>query len=227
MCRRGSSDRRGVEMTGQIFAEREFAAALAKDFTAEGYQQLDPGRADLPPGYLPDLMFKRGDEVVVVELKSREEHRDLENLRQLKSAIEQKPNWHFRLYVVPPPIEQEALDDNPDVDKLIETADRLNREGQFEAASVVLWIALETSLRILLTNRQSRPNPGVSGVSMARRLYADGELDDADLDLITIASQVRNRSAHGYRLEPRAPLERELLDLAKTLAGKAKHVAVS
>jgi hypothetical protein len=227
MCRPGSIDRRGLEMTDLQSAEREFAAVLAKDFSDEGYQQLDPARANLPPGYVPDLMFKRGDEVVVVELKSREEHRDLENLRQLKAAVEQNPNWHFRLYVVPPSSGQEDLDDITDIDKLIETVDRLNEEGQFEAASVVLWIALETSLRVLLTHRQSRPNPGVSGVSMARRLYADGDLDDADLDLLTIASEARNRSAHGYRLKTRQAVRSELLDLAKTLARKAKNAAVS
>jgi hypothetical protein len=94
MCRPGSIDRRGVEMTNLQSAEREFTAALAKDFTDEGYQQLDPARANLPAGYEPDLMFKRGDGIAVVELKSREEHRDLENLRQLKTAVEQKPNWH-------------------------------------------------------------------------------------------------------------------------------------
>ena len=214
-------------MTNRQSGEQEFATVLTKDFAAEGYQQLDPDGANLPPGYMPDLMFKRGDEVVVVELKSREEHRDLENLRQLKEAIERKPNWHFRLYVVPPSRERQDLDDIPDVDKLIETADRLNREGQFEAASVVLWIALETSLRALLTNRQSRPNPGISGVSMARRLYADGALDDSDLDLLTIAYEARNRSAHGYRLEPRQPLQIELLDLARSLTRRAKDVAVS
>jgi REase_AHJR-like len=214
-------------MTAQVSAEREFAAALTKEFTEEGYEQLVPRPADLPHGYMPDLMFTKGDEVVVVELKAPEDYRDLHDLRLLKSTIENKPNWHFRLYVVPPQGEQEILDDNPDVDELIETADRLNREKQFEAASVVLWIALETSLRVLLTSRQDRPNPGVSGVSMARRLRADGDLDDTDLDLIYIASQVRNRAAHGYRLEPRRALEPELLNLARTLAGKAKGAAAS
>jgi REase_AHJR-like protein len=214
-------------MTAEISAEREFADALAKDFIKEGYELLAPCPTDLPHGYMPDLMFRRGDEVVVVELKARAEHRDLENLRQLKLAIEQKPNWHFRLYVVPPQRDREILDNNPDIDKLIETADQLNRENQFEAACVVLWMALEASLRVLLTSRQDRPNPGVSGVSMARRLYAEGELDEAELDLINIASQARNRAAHGYKLEPRKPLEPELLNLARALAGKAKDAAVS
>jgi hypothetical protein len=57
---------------------------------------------------------------------------------------------------------------------------------------------------------------------MARRLYPDVDLDDADLDLLTIASEARNPSAHGYRLKPRQPLQTDLFDLAKTLARKAK-----
>ena len=62
---------------------------------------------------------------------------------------------------------------------------------------------------------------------MARRLHADGDLDETDLDLIDIASEARNRAAHGYRLEPRKPLEPKLLNLARTLAGKAKGAAAS
>jgi REase_AHJR-like protein len=224
MCQPILSDERGVRMTAAVAAEREFADALTKDFIEEGYERLTPSPADLPNGYMPDLMFRRGDEVVVIELKAREEHRDLGNLRQLKLAIERKPNWHFRLYVVPFRTAPEVLDDNPDIENLIETADRLNREEQFEAATVVLWMALETSLRVLLTSRQDRPNPGVSGVSMARRLQAEGGLDEPDVDLISVASQARNRAAHGYKLEPRKPLEPDLFDLVRRLAEKAKGV---
>jgi hypothetical protein len=39
-------------MTNLQSAEREFAAVLAKDFIDEGYQQLDPARANLRAGYV-------------------------------------------------------------------------------------------------------------------------------------------------------------------------------
>jgi len=212
-------------MRTQISPESEFAEALARDFVEEGYAQLDPraNRRKLPSGYLPDLMFKRGNEVVVVEIKSREEHRELETLQSLKRAIEQTPGWYFRLYVVPPQLGREAPENLIDVDKLIETATRLNQEGELEAASVVLWMAIETSLRALLTKRQNRPNPGVSGLSMARRLHGEGDLRDDDLSLINDATQARNVSVHGYRLNPRRPIQSKLFKLAKNLARKAKE----
>jgi hypothetical protein len=168
-------------------------------------------------------MFARGEEVVVVEIKSREEHRELEPLQSLKRAIEQTPGWYFRLYVVPSHLRREAPDNLVDVDKLIETASRLNKEGEFEAASVVLWMAIESSLRVLLTKRQDRPNPGVSGLSMARRLHSEGDLSDDDLSLLNDATQARNVSVHGYRLDPRRPIQSRLLRLAKRLARKAKE----
>jgi len=215
-------------MRAQISPESEFAEALARDFLEEGYAQIDPrvNRGKLPSGYLPDLMFERGKEVVVVEIKSREEHRELEPLQSLKRAIEQTPGWHFRLYVVPGQIRQEAADNLIDAEKLVETASRLNREGEFEAASVVLWMAIEASMRELLTKRQDRPNPGVSGLSMARRLHSQGDLSDDDLALLSNAIQARNLSVHGYRLDPRRPIQAKVLRLAKTLARKAKEEEV-
>jgi uncharacterized protein YutE (UPF0331/DUF86 family) len=215
-------------MRTQISPESKFAEALVRDFLEEGYTQIDPrdNRSNLTQGYLPDLMFARGDEVVVVEIKSREEHRELESLQSLKRAIEQTPGWHFRLYVVPSNFRREVRDNLVDADKLIETASRLNNEGEFEAASVVLWMAIESSLRVLLTNRQDRPNPGVSGLSMARRLHSEGDLSDDDLSMLNDATQARNISVHGYRLDPRRPIQSRLLRLAKRLARKAKEEEV-
>jgi hypothetical protein len=212
-------------MRTQISPEIEFAEALTRDFLEEGYTQIDPriNRRNLPQGYIPDLIFKRGDEVVVVEIKTREEDRELEALQTLKRAIEQTPGWYFRLYVVPPQLRREAADNLVDAEKSVETASRLNQEGEFEAASVVLWMAIEASLRVLLTKRQDRPNPGVSGLAMARRLHSEGDLSDEDLKLLNEATQARNISAHGYRLEPRRPIQSRLLKLTKRLARKAKE----
>jgi hypothetical protein len=157
-------------MTNLQSAEREFAAVLAKDFTDEGYQQLDPSRANLPAGYVPDLMSKRGDEVAVVELRSRRGASRSRKSAAVEGGCRAEAKLAFSAFMC-----------LPRQGKRISTTSRMSinrwrlriastREGQFEAASVVLWIPLETSLRVLLTHRQSRPNPGLSGVSMARRL---------------------------------------------------------
>lgn len=213
-------------MRTQISRESEFADSLARDFLQEGYARVDPRakREELPAGYVPDLMFGRGDEIVVVEIKSREEHRELEALKSLKMAIEQTPGWHFRLYVMPRPARQQPADNLVDAKKLLETAGRLNQDGEFEAAAVVLWMAIEVSLRTLLTKRQERPNPGVSGLSMARRLRENGDLSDEDLALLSHAVQARNTSVHGYRLRPRRPVAGQMLQMAHRLIQEAEEL---
>lgn len=217
-------------MISRAVSEREFSNELVREFLGNGYQQIDPiaVRNELPAGYLPDLIFQRGDEVIVVELKPATVNLPLENIRALKDAIEKRPNWQFKLYVIPPRSGDQAPHENlQDVSRLLRRAQRLNRSGEFEAASVVLWMAIETALRTLLTNRQSRPNPGVSGVSMARSLMSLGELTNEEMDLINRASQMRNTSAHGYRLEPREALSSQLIKLARVLAEKAQSEAAS
>jgi hypothetical protein len=212
-------------MTDRLSEERAFAETLMRDFASEGYEAVSPiaGRTE---GFVPDLVFRRGEEVVVVEIKSREAHRSVEDLRRLKEAVEKKPNWQFRLYAVPPTTVTQTPEDNlQDVEKLLSTADQLNRDGLVEAASVVLWMVIEIVLRTLLTVRQDRPNPGVSGMSMARSLEGCGELSAEDLEVLKRASMARDLSVHGYRLHPHDRLAPDILRLAKILAKKARSEA--
>lgn len=216
-------------MPTQAQSEQEFLADLAAEFRDDGFDRVDPAllRNELPAGYTPDLVMRRGQEVVVIELKSQHEHRSLEQMRSLKQVIEVKPNWKFKLYVIPESRVKEQPQDNlQDIGQLIKRAKQLNRSGEFEAAAVVLWMAIEVSLRSLLTERQSRPNPGVSGMSMARSLTDFGEIGEDELRLIENAWEMRNRAVHGFRLSPREALPPALIRLAQCLAEKARAEGV-
>lgn len=215
-------------MLTQARSEQEFTRRLAEEFRGEGFQPLDPAQVqgELPAGYIPDLLLQRGDEILVVEIKSREEHRSLEEVRLLKRMVESRPNWQFKLYVLPQiEADTDPQDNLEDVKKIIRRAKQLNRSGEFEAASVILWVAVEVALRTLLTHRQSRPNLGVSGPSMARSLSSLGELSEDELELIEQGWRRRNLSVHGFRLTPRGPLTPELVALAESLAERAKAEA--
>ena len=212
-------------MLAQAATEQEFAKQLADEFLSEGYLLLDPTEVhrELPTGYRPDLLLRKGNDFLVVEIKSQEEHRNLEQIRLIKQFIETKPNWQFKLYVLPRSHNDPILEDNiEDMGKLISRAKQLNRNREFEAASVILWIAIEVALRTLLTQHQSRPNLGVSGMSMARSLLSFGELGEDEVRLIERGWKVRNQSVHGFRLTPREPLTPALIALADRLAERAK-----
>lgn len=217
-------------MLNHARAEQEFTSKLAKDFIEEGFRPLNPHliRNELPAGYVPDLVLKRGEEILIIEIKSSVEHRTLEEVSQLKQIVESKPNWKFKMFVMPDRKAASVPEDNlEDIKKLLSRAKQLNRSGELEAASVILWMVIEVALRTLLTNRQSRPNLGVSGMSMARSLLDFGELDEDELRLIDRAWRTRNLSVHGFRLTPREPITPELISFAEGLAERAKTETIS
>src|SRR5215813_7473808 len=55
--------------------ERQRARALAEEYRSRGYEVIEePSPAQLPDflsGYCPDLLVRKGDEAIVVEVKSR------------------------------------------------------------------------------------------------------------------------------------------------------------
>jgi hypothetical protein len=202
----------------------DFAVEVAKQFQDDGYDVIDPQhyRTKLPPGYVPDIILQRGDDVIIVEIKQLEEHRDLNDVREIKAAIERNPQWHFQLLVAPHHGRRSAhLDNSKDFEQRIELAEKLNSQGLIEEASAILWMVLEAAMRVLLTKRQSRPNLGVSGMSMARSLHGLGDVDEKELRLIDTASRARHLSVHGYRLTPRKPIDRRLFSLARKLTHDA------
>jgi len=212
-----------VSTAGQ--KEQEFASRIARRFEADGYRAVNPRSFSrrLPPGYQPDLMFEKSGEVIVVEIKPTKEYRQVDQLRALKQAIEQNPNWHFRLYV-PPALGESAntVDNLQSLDERVMLAQELNDRGLHEEAAVTLWMVIEACLRALLTRRQSRPNEGVSGMSMARSLHDFGELDEGELSLLEEAMHSRNVAIHGFRSEPRSAMPSRHFDFARGLVARVQ-----
>lgn len=77
--------------------ERERLLQLAEEYRAKGYEILfQPSPADLPDflkGYRPDMIVSRGDESVIVEVKSRSSlsSSSTEYLSALAEVVEQHP----------------------------------------------------------------------------------------------------------------------------------------
>jgi hypothetical protein len=83
--------------------ERERLLKLADEYRDKGYEvSFHPSPEDLPDflrNYSPDLIVRRGNEAVVVEVKSRSslDSSSTQYLRNLAQSIEQYPGWRFEL----------------------------------------------------------------------------------------------------------------------------------
>ena len=88
--------------------ERERLLKLADEYRDKGYAvSFHPIPEDLPDflrSYRPDMIVRRGEEAVVIEVKSRSSlnSSSTQYLRNLAQAVEQHPGWRFELVVTNP-----------------------------------------------------------------------------------------------------------------------------
>jgi REase_AHJR-like len=199
-----------TETRNNAVAKSEAAGVegIRRQYQEEGYRVLErlPVSNDDPlSAYRPDLIVQKGDEIVVVEMKRPVELRDAADLRTLRGEIERHPGWHFRLLYLDNFDQKPAL--NKDVrNKIVadyrQRAGRARealRKGHLEDATVLLWIALEGALRAYFSRHGEAPNKGVTVLSMLRRLYEEGILDDSEMKLLTGGYDARNLAVHALK----------------------------
>jgi Holliday junction resolvase len=81
--------------------ERERLLQLAEEYRDKGYEiSFHPNPEDLPDflrNYRPDMIVRRGDEAVIIEVKSRRSlnSSSRQYLQNLAQSVEQHPGWRF------------------------------------------------------------------------------------------------------------------------------------
>src|SRR5438034_8200560 len=130
-------------METTIALEKQRARALAKEYRGKGYKVIEePAPEQLPDflsGYKPDLLIQKGDEAVVVKVKSRLSLAKDPQIRDLARLLQAKPGWNFELVVVG---EGEKLSipegarpfGREDILRGVEEAERLLESGLGDAA---------------------------------------------------------------------------------------------
>ena len=201
--------------------EQEFTDTLVQEYSRAGWQVEDLAIAAEELNFRPDIVLKRGDEILVIEVK-RAGFVDKRAISRIKRKVEEKPNWHFELKLIPPSREFKA--ERPvrdDVKRRITLAERLLAEGFASEAFILTWTALEAILRDLV-----EPNGDESretGPQLLRRAYEAGSITDVELRSIERSYQIRSRLTHGFAVEDVDRDIHELLPIAKTLAKRAEE----
>lgn len=184
---------------GETRLERELVEQIARELVSDGYEvRVEPGPGFLPgklARFRPDILARRGDENLVVEVKLTPEPASGAEVRALAEAVQERPGWRFRLATAP-----RDLAASPwtiaEASRRVDEAEALAREGHAEAAIVLLVAAAEAVGRRLgeieglrLQRWNSRTVPG--------ELAHHGLIDQADANLLDRAQRLRNLLAHG------------------------------
>jgi REase_AHJR-like len=150
-------------------------------------------------GFRPDPVVRKGDEVVVIEVKPRASLGDPQ-LHALAEAVRRQPGWRFELVLIRPepgpPGTKEW--DAEDVAHNLRQAETPLRSGHQEAALLLAWSAAEATLRLLADNEHlaiEREEAPYLLKLLATRVVITRKQHDLLLQVL----QLRNAVAYGLK----------------------------
>lgn len=189
--------------------ERDRLLQLAEEYRDQGYEIFfHPNLEDLPDflkNYRPDLIVRRGDEAVIIEVKSR---RSLSSssgqyLRNLAESVEQHPGWRFELVITNPedaeyfPKAESPLQPQ-EIETRLQVARQLVRQHP-ESAILYAWSLVEATLRLVVEHEGlsfSKPDP----LYLVKQLVTEGVISRDEYQLLMDARSLRNVIAHGFKV---------------------------
>lgn len=203
-------------------------AKVAEDYRRRGYDvEVEPSGPSLPEflgEYRPDLIARGCGETVVVGVKVGTRMSVAERLRDVVEQINRRPGWRFSLVFVNPEHPDQLTEAKPAPLSLLQerakSADALFQADQKEAAFLLLWSAVEGTLR-LLAERADLPLSSLPPSALIRDMYSAGEISAQHFDLLMELLPIRNQLVHGLETQENMDVDRlrllgqELLEEAK------------
>ena len=202
----------------------------AEEYRSKGYEVTREAPLDFLPDFRADLLVRIGDEVKVIEVKSRPSLAADPKITELARIIESKPGWSFELVLVGEPEKVDSPEgarslENENVAQRIEQAQKSFEAGLPDAAFLLAWSASEAAIREMLTVQ------GVSNTSITSPGYVldqgvfHGVISRNEYDVLRRMRKYRNAIVHGFSMDDFSDeLIAELIATARRLATHATPV---
>jgi uncharacterized protein YutE (UPF0331/DUF86 family) len=189
--------------------ERERLLQLAEEYRDQGYEVLfHPTPEDLPgflKNYRPDMVARREDEAVIVEVKSRTSLRSpsTQYLRNLAEAVAQHSGWRFELVMTNP---EDAIDDlpsaesslqEPEIKSRLQVVKELSTQHP-ELALLYCWSLVEATLR-LAAEHEGLTLQRFDFRYLVKQLATEGVISRSEYQLLMNTLLIRNSIAHGFK----------------------------
>ena len=84
-------------------SEYLLAKKTAEEYRSRGYEVVMEAPLEFFPGFIADLLVRKGDEVKVIEVRSRPSLAADPRIGELARRVESKPGWTFELVLVSEP----------------------------------------------------------------------------------------------------------------------------
>ncbi len=183
--------------------ERKFIDKKAAEYRSRGYEVEEGCQLDFLPGYRADLVVRKGEEVRVIEVKSRTSLPRSPRMAEVVEILYEMPGWSYDLLLVGEPEKLESPEGAQpfaaaEIRQRLAEAEKALEHGSGEAAYLLVWSACEAAIRNLI---------GTEGIAITRVTTAAYVLDMAvmhgvisreDYDYLTDMMKYRNAIAHGF-----------------------------
>jgi hypothetical protein len=208
-------------MPSAVRAETDLLEAVLSRYEADGFEVYSqPSSSVLPEfmkGFRPDAIAIRHDKKVAIEIKRSDDKSD--RLKRVQKLFSEHPDWELNVLYLSPRASSPAILNVVSPSAIAQTiaeVEQLRLAGQYSAALMLGWSALEAIGRSILPDRLERPQPAAG---LSEMLATEGIVTPSEAPIVRRIAATRNAVAHG-QLYPGPPAKRidELVRLLHTLS---------
>ncbi len=214
-----------MEKINNIQREQRRIKELAREYEEKGFQVYIEPERDLLPDFLrdyqPDLILKKGDLNVVVEVKTSETIKNSEYLKELSAKINSIENWKFELVITNPRVKDNLRSSKYQEFSLSEIENRINKlsnsiDNNFlEPHFLFAWSLFEASSRAILKVEQPKVERKLNPIANIKQLYSYGIIGRIDYEWLNKISEIRNHIVHGHPIQNHLLKEKDLNKLIR------------
>ena len=178
----------------------------AEEYRSMGYEVLLEASLDFFPNFRADLLVRKGDEVKVIEVKSRPSLAANPKIVELARIIDSKPGWSFELLLVGEPEKVDSPEGarslgSENILQRIEEAEKSLEAGLPEAAFLLAWSAFEAATRELVAG-QGVSNTGITSPTyILDQAIFQGVISRDEYNALTRMRKYRNAIVHGFSVD--------------------------
>ena len=198
----------------------------AEEYRSNGYDVQLEASLDFFPNFRADLLVRKGDEVRVVEVKSRPSLAADPRISELAQLIQSRPGWTFELVLVGEP---EKVDspvgarafEGEGIVRRLEQAERSLGAGMPEAAFLLAWSACEAATRELIAAEGVSDRRITSPRFVLDQAVFLGVISREEYDNLAGMLKYRNAIVHGFSADDLSD------DLVAELIGITRRITIT
>ena len=187
------SEQQRIQKVGQVYRDK-------------GYDVLIEPQSDQLPDFLqafrPDLIVHKGDEHIVVEVRTRGRVSDFPQVNELAKVVRNEVGWKFQLFLLGPEnsffVNGASLFTVEEIRLKIKEVAFFVENGHLEAAFLMGWSLVEATLRVLAVKE------GIEGETatpdyLLKQMTFEGIIARETYHDLKHAQQTRDAIAHGFK----------------------------